>query len=102
MKFVEIHDEAPKGARILFLSKNLDDLNSQEVREELAASSFADKSPLVLDLKNVKHLSSAGLSIFISVKKRVHLMTEIRIENADSNLRHIFHVVSFDKLFKIG
>lgn len=94
MKFTSENDKL-----ILFFEGELNSFNSEEVEKEiesiLKANSFKS---IVLDMENLKYISSAGLRIIVRLKQQC---SDTSIRKPTKSVAEIFTMVGFDNLVKI-
>ncbi len=91
--------EKKDGKLLVTLSGRLDTNNAQALNEELG-NKVPDNIDLVIDLKDLKYISSAGLRVLLSWKKkqaeRMHSMTII---NVQEDVYEILEVTGFTEIF---
>ena len=90
--------------QIQFRDRNiLDEANIQQIGEEIKA--LIDKEPktrLVIDFKDVDHLSSAALGTLITVNNRIRTAQgQLRLCNIDPQIYQVFVITKLNKLFEI-
>ncbi len=89
---------------IQFRDRNiLDEANIQQIGEEI--KSLIEKEPkprLLIDFKDVDHLSSAALGTLITVNNRVRALSgQLRLCNIDPQIYQVFVITKLNKLFEI-
>lgn len=88
------------GVLTLFLSGHIDSSNANQIEaeifDELGACSY---SSLVLDLKALEYISSAGLRIILKIRKKNSTVCAV---NASSEVYEIFEVTGFSELLPIS
>ena len=57
---------------------------------------------LVIDLKNVEYISSAGLRIFLAAQKVMNKQGSMVVKNASSAIKEIFEVTGFCDILTIA
>lgn len=60
-----------------------------------------DVNNLVLDLKGLEYVSSAGLRVLLSTQKRVKQNGKMKIKNVCENVMEIFEMTGFADVFSI-
>jgi anti-sigma B factor antagonist len=105
VEFDSIVVEKRGGASLVRLvdDKIMDAKRIQQLNDELTA--IAEQSQaggLVLDLENVRFLSSAAINKLIVLDKRVKSSGgEIRLVNLRPEVRDVFAITNLDRVFKI-
>lgn len=83
--------------------KILEELSIQEIGDEL--NRVVDSEPgihLLLDFKNVDHLSSAALSMLINLKNRVERAGgKLRLSDINRQIFEVFKITRLNKVFDI-
>ena len=84
-------------------NKILDEGNITEIGQGLITLVEARHRPkILLDFKNVDHLSSAALGILINVNQKVKNQSgELRLVNIKPQIYEVFVITKLNKLFKI-
>ena len=75
----------------------LDTSNSTQLDEEVKELKEDDK--LILDFSELEYLSSVGLRILLSLKKK--LKDNIKIINVNEFVREVFDMTGFSDIFEI-
>ena len=86
----------------IVLEGKLDSANAASAEEEMTRiiSKNMDKHELLLDAKELTYLSSAGLRIFLKIRKRTNM--EISIINVSDTVFDILSVAGFEDMFEIS
>ncbi len=83
--------------------KILEELSIQEIGEEL--DQLVDTEPgirLLLNFKNVDHLSSAALSMLITLQKKVEAQKgALKLSDINRQILEVFKITRLNKLFQI-
>jgi len=84
-------------------SKILDEANIAEIGQHLTEMVVAkDRPKILLDFKNVDHLSSAALGMLINVNNRVKQQSgQLRLAQIKPQIMEVFEITKLNKLFKI-
>src|SRR5688500_6804637 len=84
-------------------SKILDEANIAEIGQQLTGLVEAkDRPRLLLDFRNVDHLSSAALGMLINANNRVREKNgQLRLCDIKKQILEVFTITKLDKLFKI-
>jgi anti-sigma B factor antagonist len=90
--------------QIQFRDRNiLDEANIQQIGDEIKAIIEKEPKPrLLIDFKDVDHLSSAALGTLITINNRVRALTgQLRLCNIDPQIYQVFVITKLNKLFEI-
>jgi anti-sigma B factor antagonist len=84
-------------------SKILDEANIAEIGQHLSEMVVAkDRPKILLDFKNVDHLSSAALGMLINVNNKVKQQNgQLRLASIKPQILEVFEITKLNKLFKI-
>jgi anti-sigma B factor antagonist len=84
-------------------SKILDEANIAEIGTRVAEVIDAESRPrLLMDFRNVDHLSSAALGMLINANNRVREKNgELRLCDIKRQIFEVFTITKLDKLFRI-
>ena len=84
--------------------KILDEVSIAEIGEELLAlAAAAPQVRMLLNFKNVDHLSSAALSMLLSLRKRVvdEQQGTLKLSDITPQIFEVFKITRLNKLFDI-
>ena len=56
---------------------------------------------LVLDLKNLEYISSAGLRVLLSMQKKIQQKGSLKVVNAGENIMEVFKITGFVDVLNI-
>lgn len=87
------------GTLTFYLEGELNSFVSEKVEkeiEEIMSKNTFNK--IVLDLQNLRYISSAGLRIIVRIKQKCD---ETILVNTPNSIYDIFHMVGFEKIIKI-
>lgn len=90
--------------RIGFLDRNiLEEANIQQIGDEIGQIIDQSVNPKILiDFKNVEHLSSAALGTLITINNKVRTKSgQLRLSSIDSQIYEVFVITKLNKLFQI-
>ncbi len=90
--------------RVEFLERNIvDEASIQQIGEEILREVDASVMPKILiDFKNVDHLSSAALGQLITINNKVRQKDgQLRLANIDAQIYEVFVITRLNKLFHI-
>ena len=88
------------GKLTIYLSGNVDSANAEEVSKGIFSilEKYPEKS-LVLDLEDLKYISSAGLRVILKLKKQEK---DLELINASSEIYEIFDMTGFTEMMHIS
>ena len=87
------------GKLVLFLEKELNSYNCEEVEKEIESIVKANScKSIVLDLELLKYISSAGLRIIVRLKQQHE---EVIVRKPSKSVLDIFKMVGFENIIKI-
>ncbi len=83
--------------------KILDELSIQEIQDELSRIVTAEPGiKLLLDFRNVDHLSSAALGTLITLNKQVgEARGQLKLSNINRQIFEVFRITRLNKVFEI-
>lgn len=100
---MDIQTEAMKRCEVVTVSGRIDSASAPALEEVLLGLIEAGKKNLVVNLKNVEYISSAGLKSLLSalMKARKKIPAgDVVISEITDELKQNFELVGFDRLFK--
>ena len=83
----------------LAVAGRVDTVTAPELEAELKA--LDGVTCLVLDLKELEYISSAGLRVLLSAQKRMNKQGEMKLRNVDKAIMEIFEVTGFSEILTI-
>ena len=92
---MEITKEIQGNNIVLKVSGRVDTSNSNQLEE--ATKDIKEDEFLVLDFQDLEYLSSVGLRILLSLKKR--LKDNIKIININAFIKEVFEMTGFSDIF---
>jgi len=98
-----VHQDA-EITKIEFLDRNiLEEANIQAIGDEISGLIDEATDPkLLINFKNVEHLSSAALGTLITVNNKVRQKGgQLRLCNIDPQIYEVFVITKLNKLFQI-
>jgi anti-sigma B factor antagonist len=90
-----------KGITILTVKGYMDTTTAPEFEKHFQSALSAHKFKLVIDLKDVDYISSAGWGIFVSEIKRIRLEKgDLVLSGMNPEVEEIFKLLEFDTFLK--
>ena len=77
------------------------DTTTSPVLESEMKSSLDGVEKLVLDLKDLQYISSAGLRVLLSAQKTMNRQGSMIVRNASADIKEIFDVTGFSDILTI-
>ncbi len=89
------------GAFIFALSGRLDTLTSKELLEAFANAQI-EEDLVIVDMKNLEYISSAGLRALLAMKKElVDQGKSLEVHNLNSICQEVFRVTGFKNILTV-
>ncbi len=86
------------GENKFSLSGRLDASTAEQLEAELNKISSA----ITLELSKLNYISSAGLGVLLAAQQRLsEVSADLKIIGLQPQVRHVFEVVGFDKIFNL-
>ncbi len=77
------------------------DTSTAPVLDKTLNQEVSDKSNLVLDLKDLEYISSAGLRVLLSAQKRMQLNGSMKLKNVCESVMEVFEMTGFADILVI-
>ena len=97
---LNINKTIENGTTIIALAGRLDTTTAPELEQEVKAS-LTGLSELVMDMKELDYISSAGLRVLLSAQKVMNKQGSMTIKNANDTILEIFEVTGFSDILTI-
>ena len=78
----------------------IDTVTSPELEGSLKES-MGDAEKLVIDLKDVDYISSAGLRVLLATHKKLSELGGMKIKNVCSDIMDVFEITGFNEILEI-
>lgn len=85
----------------LALAGRLDTNTSPDLEKEISEDLTADVKTLILDLKDLEYVSSAGLRVLLSAQKKMNKQGKMVVRNANDMIMDVFQVTGFVDILTI-
>ena len=97
---MKITKETENGVMTVFLTGKLDTGTSPRAESEIFADlDSADR--LILDMKELAYLSSAGLRLLLKLQKTMKEKAGMTVRNANADITEIFDMTGFTSILDI-
>ncbi len=90
-----------KEVLTLALEGRLDTNTAPELENKIAEELTADIQTLILDLKELEYISSAGLRVLLSAQKKMNKQGSMVVKNANEMIMDVFQVTGFVDILTI-
>ena len=77
------------------------DATTAPILEKTLNQDIGDTNNLVLDLKNLDYISSAGLRVILSAQKKMQKIGSMKLINVKENVMEIFEITGFADILTI-
>jgi anti-sigma B factor antagonist len=99
---MEIKESESKGIWILTLNGVMDAHTSPNIKTKLEAGIASGKTKIIVDMKDVSYLSSAGAGALLAGLTASRKKTgELRLCSFQAGVKDAFDVMGFSKAFKV-
>ena len=89
------------GVLTLALEGRLDTNTAPELEKEIGAELTGDVKTLILDLKDLEYISSAGLRVLLAAQKKMNIRGNMIVKNANDMIMDVFQVTGFTDILTI-
>lgn len=97
---IEIKNEDSRICTVI--EGRLDTVNAVACEKELQPLKDNADKEIVIDCTNLEYISSSGLRLFLSLRKTVAAKGgKMTVENINDDIRNVFTITGFFKLFDI-
>ena len=91
-----------KRVSVMSVSGRVDSATAPDLENELKKLVEADKTQIVLDLKDVEYMSSAGLRAMVSTLKAVKRVNgDLRLANPSPRVEEVLRLAGLTSIFSI-
>ena len=95
-----INKEANGNELTVALDGRLDTTTAPQLESELS-NSLNDVKTLVIDMKKLVYISSAGLRVLLKTQKTMNKQGTMTVKNISQEIQDIFEVTGFDEILNI-
>ena len=78
------------------------DTNTAPTLEKSINENTEDKNNLVLDLKKLEYISSAGLRVLLSAQKKMNKNGSMKVKNVSEDVMAVFEMTGFADILVIA
>jgi anti-anti-sigma factor len=99
---MEISTEELKQVSVVAVSGRVDSATAPDLENSLKKLVEAEKTQIVLDLKNVEYMSSAGLRAMVSTLKAVKRVNgDLRLASPSPRVEEVLRLAGLTSIFSI-
>ncbi len=99
---MDIRTSELKRVTLFEINGSIDSTNATELGEALSAAIDAGRTQIVLDLKQVEYMSSAGLRELVNALKKVKRGTgDLRLASVSPRVLEVLELSGLDTIFQI-
>jgi anti-sigma B factor antagonist len=99
---MEISTEELKQVSVMAVTGRVDSATAPELENALKKLVEAEKTQIVLDLKNVEYMSSAGLRAMVSTLKAVKRVNgDLRLASPSPRVEEVLRLAGLTSIFSI-
>jgi anti-sigma B factor antagonist len=99
---MEISTEELKRVSVIAVSGRVDSATAPDLENSLKTLVESDKTQIVLDLKNVEYMSSAGLRAMVSTLKAVKRVNgDLRLASPSPRVEEVLRLAGLTSIFSI-
>lgn len=77
------------------------DTNTSPALEEVINTLEADVKDLVIDIKDLEYISSAGLRVILAAQKKMNKVGSLKVINVCDSIMEIFEITGFVDILEI-
>ena len=85
---------------ILEITGRLDTITAPAL-EKTINEDFCEIKSLILDLKNLEYISSAGLRVLLSAQKKIQQTGKMKLKNVREEVMDVFEMTGFADILEI-
>jgi len=99
---MEISTQEQKHVSVMSVSGRVDSATAPDLESSLKKLVESDKTQIVLDLKDVEYMSSAGLRAMVSTLKAVKRVNgDLRLANPSPRVEEVLRLAGLTSIFSI-
>ena len=99
---MDIQTERENGTLVAKVEGRIDGVNARDFEEALKAAISGDDSTVVMDLKGLSYISSAGLRVILLIAKTLRKRNaELMLCSLSDPIREVFEISGFDKIIPV-
>ena len=89
------------GGKVLFtLSGRIDSDTAPDFEQEVRGS-LSGVTELILDIKDISYISSAGLRVLLATQKQMNKQGKMKVLNVNKTVMEVFEITGFSDILTI-
>lgn len=88
------------GEITLKLAGRIDTITAPDL-EEIINDDIEDVTKLILDIKDVEYISSAGLRVLLTAQKKMNKLGSMKVTNVCAEVMEVFELTGFTDILEI-
>ncbi len=96
---MKIKKELENNVLVLALEGRLDTVTAPELEREII--DLSGVRDLVIDMKNLEYISSAGLRVILKAQKTMNTQGSMKLKNVGESIMEVFEITGFSDILTI-
>lgn len=96
---MKIKKELEKNVLVLAVEGRLDTVTAPELEREVG--DLRGVTDLVIDMKNLEYISSAGLRVILKAQKIMNTQGSMKLRNVGESIMEVFEITGFSDILTI-
>ena len=96
---MQIKKELENNVLVLALEGRLDTVTAPELEREI--NDLSGVRDLVIDMKNLEYISSAGLRVILKAQKTMNTQGSMKLINVGESIMEVFEITGFSDILTI-
>ena len=96
---MQIKKELENNVLVLALEGRLDTVTAPELEREI--NDLSGVRDLVIDMKNLEYISSAGLRVILKAQKTMNMQGSMKLKNVGDSIMEVFEITGFSDILTI-
>ena len=96
---MQIKKELENNVLVLALEGRLDTVTAPELEREI--NDLSGVRDLVIDMKNLEYISSAGLRVILKAQKTMNTQGSMTLKNVGESIMEVFEITGFSDILTI-
>lgn len=96
---MKIKKELENNVLVLALEGRLDTVTAPELEREI--NDLSGVRDLVIDMKNLEYISSAGLRVILKAQKTMNAQGSMKLKNVGESIMEVFEITGFSDILTI-
>lgn len=96
---MQIKKELENNVLVLALEGRLDTVTAPELEREI--NDLSGVRDLVIDMKNLEYISSAGLRVILKAQKTMNTQVSMKLKDVGESIMEVFEITGFSDILTI-